>query len=199
MRNIKLLILLSAVLALCVSCAGWPWNKRLPKPPEALETVKLYAVLVPEDVFNRIEQDNLSYEAASEFWHHNPSMTIYFKEACYKKDKEDPVPPDDAVKIQPEGAKYPVYVTGLKMRRYEDKGVILVCGEGWFYYGKALVEIAPTAMAVNDKAVDVPDLTVHQRDVLDSAEDKYENVPNVGDITIASDGRWWESVQNASP
>jgi len=230
MHKIKLFLLLAAVSASCFSCAGWPWNKKLPAPPEGMEAVKLSAVIVGKDAFDRIAGKDVTYEQASDIWHRGPSMTIFFREARYKKEKTDPVPPSDAVSIRPEGAKYPIYFSGFEMRRFEDKGVIALCGEGKIYYGKALIAVSPTGTAINNKAVEMPDLTVHSREWLEGGpplaryavrrdfaggelaeggkvkasaheydRDKYEKVPDVGDISVSSDGHWWEGVKNVSP
>jgi len=198
MRKIKLFLLVT-VAALCSSCAGWPWNKNLPIPPEGMDSVKLYAIIVGQDAFDRIAGENVTVEQAADIWHRVPSTTIYFKEVRYKREKTDPLPPPDATAICPETAKYAVFVSGLKMRRFDAHGIIVLCGEGKIYYGKALIAVSPAGMSINGKAVDIPDLTVHTREVLDAQKDQYEKVPNVADVTVSSDGHWWEGVQSVSP
>jgi hypothetical protein len=199
MRKTTLLLLLAAVGVFLFSCAGWPWNKHLPRQPQGVDTVRLYAIIIPRETFDLIDKEGVSYEQAASMWLKGPSVTFFFKEVCYKRKKADPAPPADAVKIQPAGAQYPVSITGLSMRRFEDKGLVVLCGEGRIYYGKSLIEVSPMAIAVNGKSIDMPNFFVHARETLDSSRDKYDTVPNVVDITVGSDGRWREGVENVSP
>lgn len=195
MRPIRLSIALAACLA-CLSCAGWPFNWRTPAPPEGLAAVDVYAVVVPEETFDRIVNEGMTYEDAADLWHRGPSVTIYFKEAPYRHRRRDPAPPADAAQIAPEGARYAVNVSGLRMHRFEGRGILILCGRGSVYYGKSLVEISPDAMSINGEAVEPPCFIVRSRELLDDAQRSgYGEAPGVLDIVLASDGRWRQGVQ----
>ena len=110
------------------------------------------------------------------------------------------MPPPDATEITPEGSEYSIHVAGLRMRRMQDEGLVVLCGEGSVCYGKSVVEISPLAVSINGDALDIPAFTVRSRRVLDETEQRgYGHVENVTDIVVSSDGRWWEGVQHVSP
>ncbi len=200
MRAIKVFAFFASVSLLCVSCAGWPFNQRTPEPPEGLTTVRVYAVAVPGETFDRIVGEEMSYEDAADLWHRGPSITIYLKEVPYEEEDTDPTPPPDAEEIRPDGSEYPVRVSGLRMHRFEDRGLFIVCGRGDIYYGKSLVELSPEGMSINGEVVEVPDLTVHAREVLDETRvGRYAEVRDVADVVVSSDGCWWEGVKHVSP
>ena len=72
-------ILASAVLLLLAAgCCGWPCNWSDPPQPPGTRTVQVYGVLVDEETFAKIANNEMELNEAAQLWHKKRSMTIYF-------------------------------------------------------------------------------------------------------------------------